>query len=103
MSNQFGEKIKQLREENNLLQRQVASELEIDTPMLSKIERGERKAKKEQVFLFAKLYKANKDELLTLWLADQLVDVVQYESLALQAMQVAENEVKYLKSTTKSK
>ena len=49
MSNQFGDKIKQLREANSLLQRQVASELQIDTPMLSKIERGERKAKKEQV------------------------------------------------------
>ncbi|MBS1539517.1 MAG: helix-turn-helix transcriptional regulator [Bacteroidetes bacterium] len=49
MANQFGERLKQLREQNNLLQRQVASLLEIDTPMLSKIERGERKAKKEQV------------------------------------------------------
>ena len=56
MANQFGDKIKQLREANHLLQRQVASELEIDTPMLSKIERGDRKAKKEQVLLFAKLY-----------------------------------------------
>ena len=32
--------------------------------MLSKIERGERKAKKEQVVLFADLYKVNRDELL---------------------------------------
>ena len=47
--NQFGDKIKQLREANGLLQRQVANQLEMDSPMLSKIERGERNAKREQV------------------------------------------------------
>ncbi len=97
MANQFGVRLKQLRLEKNLLQRQVASVLEIDTPMLSKIERGERKAKKEQVLAFAKIYKVNKVELLTLWLADQVVEVVQNEDFALKAMQVAEVEVKYLK------
>ncbi len=97
MANQFGVRLKQLRLEKNLLQRQVASALEIDTPMLSKIERGERKAKKEQVLVLAKLYKVNKEELLTIWLADQVVEVVQNEDFALKAMQVAENEVKYQK------
>jgi transcriptional regulator with XRE-family HTH domain len=94
MANQFGVKIKELREANNLLQRQVASQLEIDTPMLSKIERGERKAKKEQVVLFADLYKTNKDELLTLWLADQIYDIIKDEDLASKAMDVAQEELK---------
>jgi transcriptional regulator with XRE-family HTH domain len=95
VANQFGDKIKQLRVTNHLLQRQVASQMEIDTPMLSKIERGERKAKKDQVLHFAKILNASKDELLTLWLADQVVEVVQNEDLALKAMQVAEEEVKF--------
>lgn len=95
MANQFGQRIKQLREYNRLLQRQVASHLEMDTPMLSKIERGERKAKKVQVSQFARVLKASGDELLTLWLADQLVEVVEGEMLALRAIQVAEEEVKY--------
>lgn len=103
MANQFGEKIKQLRKVNRLLQRQVASQLEIDTPMLSKIERGDRKAKKEQVLLFAKILDANKQELLTLWLADQVVEVVQNEDFALGAMQVAEQEIKYENSKKKTK
>ena len=93
MANQFGSKIKELREAKGLLQRQVASQLEIDTPMLSKIERGERKAKKEQILQFAKLYKADKDELLTLWLADQIYDVVKDEKMANEAMQVAEKKI----------
>ncbi|HEY4937177.1 MAG TPA: helix-turn-helix transcriptional regulator [Puia sp.] len=95
MANQFGNKIKQLRKHNHLLQRQVASQLDIDSPMLSKLERGDRKAKKEQVAQFAKVLKANADELLTLWLADQLIEVVDGEYLALKAMLVAEEEVKY--------
>lgn len=95
MGKQFGSTIKRLRQSKHLLQRQVAGQLEIDTPMLSKIERGERKAKKEQVALFAKILKADKEKLLTLWLADQITDILQDEALALKAMQVAEEEVKY--------
>lgn len=101
MANQFGSKIKELREANGLLQRQVASQLEIDTPMLSKIERGERKAKKEQVLQFAKLYKADKDDLLTLWLADQLYDVIEGEALADEALKNITSKIN--KSNNKDK
>lgn len=94
MANQFGERLKQLREQNKLLQRQVASLLEIDTPMLSKIERGERKARKEQVIQFAKVMKIDKEELITLWLADQIYDVIKGEDLASKAMDVAQQELK---------
>jgi len=96
VANQFGERIRRLREANHLLQRQVASVMEIDTPMLSKIERGDRKAKKEQVFILARLLNASEKELLTLWLADQVVEIVQNEEVALKAMQVAEEEVKFI-------
>lgn len=94
MANQFGERLKQLREQNNLLQRQVASLLEIDTPMLSKIERGERKAKKEQVIQLARIMKVSNDELLTLWLADQLQDVIEGEALADEALKKVSNNIK---------
>lgn len=73
----FANKIKQLREEQNLLQRHLASALEIDTPMYSKIERGGRQAKREQVPLIAEVLHANSEELLILWLADQVVSVVE--------------------------
>lgn len=38
----FGNKIRELRDEQGVLQRQLAAALEIDTPMFSKIERGDR-------------------------------------------------------------
>ena len=42
----LGNKIRSLRDEQGILQRQLAAYLEIDTPMFSKIERGDRRAKK---------------------------------------------------------
>lgn len=75
----FGNKIKQLREEKKLLQRQLAAALEIDTPMYSKIETGSRMAKRTQVVALAKLLSTDRDELLTLWLADQIIDIVKDE------------------------
>lgn len=44
----LGKRIKELREEQGLLQRQLAAILEIDTPMFSKIERGDRRAKRDR-------------------------------------------------------
>ena len=41
----LGNKIRSLRDEQGILQRQVAAYLEIDTPMFSKIERGDRRAR----------------------------------------------------------
>lgn len=98
MNSQFGNKIRTLREEHNLLLRQVASILEMDTAQLSKIERGERQAKKETVLKIAVILKVKDDELLTLWLADQIYDVVKNEKNALKAMMVAEEKVEYLKT-----
>ena len=82
----LGKRIRELREEKELLQRQLAASLEIDTPMYSKIERGERKAKREQVLKLAELFTADKNELLTLWLADQVYELVKNEENATEAL-----------------
>jgi HTH-type transcriptional regulator, competence development regulator len=97
MPNKFGTKIRQLRQHNNLLLRQVAPFIDMDTPLLSKIERGERQARKDTIPLFAKLLKANKDELMTLWLADQLFDVIKGEPMANQAIKELTKNIKSIK------
>ncbi len=93
----FGDRIRELRESKELLQRQLAANLEIDTLMFSKIERGERRAKREQVILLAELLSADVQELLTLWLAEQVYDLVKDEDVASDALKVAEAELKYFK------
>ncbi len=90
----FANHIKKLREENNLLQRQLASALEIDTPMYSKIERGDRLAKREQVVIIAKFLSTDENELLTLWLADKVLDVLEGEKkLAEKALNIAKSKI----------
>jgi transcriptional regulator with XRE-family HTH domain len=91
--NQFGEKIKKLRVKRGLLQREIAYELGMDTPMLSKIERGERNAKREQVEILCTIFKVPINDLLSLWLADKVYEVVKGEEMALKAMEVAEKEL----------
>lgn len=72
----FGNKIKKLRDEQGILQRQLAALLEIDIPMFSKIERGDRKAKREQIVKLAEYFRQDEKEMLTLWLADKFIDAV---------------------------
>lgn len=95
----FGDKIKELREEQGLLQRQLAAVLEIDTPMFSKIERGDRRAKREQVIKLAKYLQQDEKEMLTLWLADKFIDAVEDEQerdLCNDAIIVAQDKIKKL-------
>lgn len=97
MSNQFGNKVKELRVKNNLFQKHLANALNIDTPLYSKIERGERKAKKEQIPILAKILKTSIDELTTVWLADQVLDVLKDEKLANKALKEVSNNIKQFK------
>lgn len=95
----FGDKIKGLREEQGLLQRQLAAFLEIDTPMFCKIERGDRRAKREQVIKLAKYLQQDEKEMLTLWLADKFIDAVEDEQerdLCNDAIIVAQEKIKTL-------
>ena len=98
MTTQFGNRVRELRVKQKLLLRQVASLLDVDTSIISKIERGGRQIKKEQINPLAEILKADKDELLTFWLADQIYNVVKDEKLANEAMQVAEKKIKHQKS-----
>lgn len=93
MKSQFGDRIRTLREKQNLYLRQVAPLLEMDTAQLSKIEKGLRQLKREQITILADILKVEKDELLTLWVADQIIEVTNDEDVALKAMQVAEKEI----------
>ena len=61
----FGNKIRALRDEQGVLQRQLAAYLEIDTPMFSKIERGDRRAKRSQVIMLAEYFHVDEKEKLS--------------------------------------
>ncbi len=94
MATQFGERIRELRTKQNMLLRQLASKLDMDTSVISKIERGDRQLKKDQIPLLAQLLNANEQELFTLWLADQVMDVVKDEPLADEALKAVSKNIK---------
>ena len=72
----------------------MAAYLEIDTPMLSKIERGDRRAKRSQVLQLAKFFHVDEKELLILWLADRILDAIEGEKkLQLYAIEVVKCEL----------
>lgn len=97
----LGNTIRQLREEKQLPLRTVSAYLDIDQAILSKIERGQRKATREQVVKLAEYFKVKENDLLIAWLSDKLVYEVAEEKIALKALQVAEEKVKYITKTKK--
>lgn len=90
----FGNRIRELRDKQGVLQRQLAALLEIDTPMFSKIERGDRRAKREHVIKLAEYLHQDVKEMLTLWLADKVLDAVgAEEAISYDAITVAQKHV----------
>ena len=97
MATQFGERIRELRTKQGLLLRQLASKLDVDTSIISKVERGDRQLKKEQIPLLAEILHTDKKELETLWLADQLMQLVKDEPTADEALKSVSKKIKKAK------
>lgn len=75
----FQDKLKELRESHNLLQRQVAAGIDMDTAVYCKIENGYRQVREEQVRLLALFYGISYEELRRYWLAGKVYSLVEEE------------------------
>lgn len=95
--------IREKREEKGWLLRHLAAEIDIDQALLSKIERGERKATKEQIQKFAGVLGLKKDELMLNYLSENIAFEIVEEKNALEVLHVAENKVAYLRKQNKRK
>jgi transcriptional regulator with XRE-family HTH domain len=82
--NNLGQKIREAREKQHILLRQVAAYLEVDTALISKAERGERKLNREQVIKLAIFLKDSEEELISLWLCDKIIGLVGDDNYAIQ-------------------
>ena len=91
----FIDKIKQLREEQSLTQRKVAAELGIDVAMYNRFEKGERSMKRELVKNLAHIYGISEDELLTLWLARKVYDLLSEEDLAGEVISMVTEDITF--------
>ncbi len=94
--NSTGKQIRKLREDMGLPLRKVAAELDVDQSILSKIERGERKATREQIIQIARIFNVDEKELLINYLSDCVLYELKDDDLASEVLRVAEQKIKYL-------
>lgn len=90
----IGKRIRELRERNNLLLRHLAAQLDMDTAMLSKMERGDRFFRREDIVALAQIFKQPKEDMLTLWLADKILKTIEEEEHREQALKLALKSIK---------
>lgn len=91
----FSDTIRRLRTEKKMPLRKVAAYLDIDQAILSKIERGKRKATRDQVVGLARFYHIDQENLLVAWLSDRIIQELDGETNSLKVLQVAEEKIAY--------
>lgn len=91
--------LKKSRKEAGLKMVEVASQASIDQALLSKFESGKRLPTEAQLLSLAGVYGLNVNELRKFWLADKVIDLVQYEASPSEIFALAESRVEYLRSS----
>jgi transcriptional regulator with XRE-family HTH domain len=91
----FGTHIRNLRQERGLLLREVAARLEIDPSLLSRIERGVKQPTRDMVVRLAPVFKVREKDLMIHFLSDRVLYALRDEKFALEAVQVAEENLVY--------
>lgn len=90
-----GEILREKREKKGLLLRHVSAQLDIDTAILSKIERGERKATRKQIDKLAEILEIDRKTLVVQYLSEKILYEIKDEDFGVQALKVAEKTIKY--------
>jgi len=98
----FGEYLRGLRESKKLPLRKVAAFLDIDTSVLSKIERGERTLNDELLCKISDFFGLDEEHLKTEYWGEEIArKVYQMENVS-SVLKVAEKKAEYLKSQSYS-
>lgn len=93
----LGQKIKQLRESSGMLQRELASKLEIGDGFLSKVERDQKSLKRDDLKVVSLIFNYPFEQLEALWIGTKIYDMVKDEEESLNALKVAEEQIIYNK------
>ncbi|MEX1000798.1 MAG: Fic family protein [Crocinitomicaceae bacterium] len=91
----FGAIISNTRNKFGLTLQEVSDKLSVDKGLLSKIERGQRRASKKLLYRFIDFYNLPEDQALISWLSDKILYELKDHPFALDAMKLAESSVKY--------
>ena len=97
MEKTFGETIKKLREKKALTLREVANKLAIDTSMLGKIEKNQRKPNKNLILKISKFFDVIYKDLMVAFKSDTVVyRILENDEYANEVLKVAEKKLKYV-------
>ena len=91
--NKFGNKIRQLRTSKKIPLRKLAAFLDIDTSILSKIERGQRSASREMALKIATFFEVEPQNLLNEFLSDKIAYMIYDENNCDEILKLAEAKV----------
>ena len=95
--------LKNAREQKGLKTREVAQLLGIDQALISKFESGTRKPTKDQISKLSQLLEIDYETLMVAWLKEKILYEIGDDELALKALKVAEDEIKYNKTISNLK
>ncbi|MDQ6469626.1 Fic family protein [Flavobacterium sp. LHD-80] len=95
--------LKNAREQKGLKTREVAQLVGIDQALISKFESGTRKPTKDQISKLAQLLEIDYETLMIAWLKEKILYEIGDDDLALKALKVAEDEIKYNKTISNLK
>lgn len=87
--------LKNAREKKGLKTREVAQLLGIDQALISKFENGSRKPTKEQITKLASILDIDFETLMVIWLKERILYEIGDDDLALKAISLAEEQIKY--------
>ena len=89
----IGDRLKELRERNDLLQREVGAALNIDAALVSKMESGAKFVSRDYLATLANLFHIDERELEIEWLASKIIRQIENEPLAELALGKAINQI----------
>ena len=93
----LGQLLKEARERQGLLLREVAAAINTDTAMISKFEKGERKPTREQITLLAKALKLDEKQILISHLSDKIAADLAGETIAKEVLKAAGEKIDLMK------
>lgn len=99
MKTTFGEYIRKLRTDEGLTLTELAAKLKLDSANLSKIETGKREFDEKRLEMLAKAFSLDFEKVKIEYFADQFAKKLYTYNCSTESLIVAEEKVKYLRST----
>lgn len=87
-STTLGERLRELRDSRNLMQREVGAIIEVDGAFISKVEKNEKPINRKHLEKLSRFFNIDESELHSLWLADKIRAILKNEVYASQAISI---------------